>query len=504
MTGLVAILIVILLSVIVVQIGKVSELAGKIRGEAVAEQQATNRQAVWLVIFMVVMLFVTIASAYYYKNSMLGYGPLKAASEHGSKIDSLFNVTLFFTGIVFVITQILLFWYSYKYRQMPGRKAQFISHNNTVELLWTAVPALVMTFLVAQGLSVWNDVMPDVGPEDQYLEIEATGYQFAWDIRYPGDDGKLGTKNFRLIQQGKNSLGIDFTDEKSHDDIVLSGSDRIVLPVDTTVRVRITAKDVLHNFYLPHFRVKMDAIPGLPTYFIFKPVKTTEEFRQELRQYPEYQVPYDPTDPESNEKWEEFNFELACAELCGKGHYSMKRIIEIVSREEYEAWLAAKEPFYKTAIRGTDADPLKDQKLLGFEIEQRKRELTSDFTSALTAEDGEDARTILLKNVFYNTGSASLDDLSRHELDVLSDLMQSKPSVKVELGGHTDSVGDDQNNMTLSQQRATNVVAYLKSKGIESDRIVAKGYGESDPLDTNETDEGRANNRRTELTVVSI
>ena len=357
MIGFIILLILVLLGVIVVQIGKVTELASKIRGEEEAEMQANNRTAVWLVIFMVVFLVGCIWSAIYYKNSMLGYGPLKSASAHGIEIDNIFNVTLFFTGIVFIITQILTFWYSYKYRQQEGRKAKFLAHNNTLELFWTAVPALVMTFLVAQGLSVWNDVMPDVGPDDQYLEIEATGYQFAWDVRYPGDDNKLGTKDFRKIVPGQNDLGLDFSDTKSLDDIVLGGSDRIVLPVDTTIRVRITAKDVLHNFYLPHFRVKMDAIPGLPTYFIFTPIKTTQEFRQELRQYPEWNEPYDPTDPESKARWEEFNYELACAELCGKGHYSMKRIVEIVTKEEYMEWLAGKEAFYKTNIRNSSLDP---------------------------------------------------------------------------------------------------------------------------------------------------
>lgn len=503
MIGFIAILIVILLAVIVVQIGKVSELAGKIRGEAIAEQQANNRTAVWLVLFMVAMLVLTVGSAWYYRNVMLGYGPLQSASAHGSEIDGIFNVTLFFTGIVYVITQALLFWYSYKYRQMDGRKAQFISHNNTVELIWTAVPALVMTFLVAQGLSVWNDVMPDVGPDDQYLEIEATGYQFAWDLRYPGEDGVLGTKNYKLIKPGTNDLGIDFTDQASHDDIILSGADRIVLPVDTMIRVRITAKDVLHNFYLPHFRVKMDAIPGLPTYFIFTPIKTTEEFRQELRNYPEYNEPYDPTDPESKTRWEEFNYELACAELCGKGHYSMKRIVEIVTREEYEEWIAGKESFYKTNIRGTESDPLKEERLLGFEIEARKDELKADFTKAANPDAAEADRTIQLKNVFYNTGSAALDALSRYELDYLASLMASSPDIEVELRGHTDATGDPLANVELSNTRANNVADYLAKKGVDRSRLSYKGYGSELPIDTNDTDEGRANNRRTELTILS-
>ena len=194
MTYLIAFAIIFLLGVIVVQIGKVSDLAAKIRGEEEVATQDNNRTAFWLLVFMVVFLVGCVASAIYYKDVMLGYGPLTAASEHGVEVDYLFNVTLFFTGIIFVITHILLFWYPYKYRQQEGRISKFFPHNNTLEVVWTLVPLVVMTFLVVQGLIVWNKVMPDLNPDDQYVEIEATGYQYAWDIRYPGDDDKLGTK----------------------------------------------------------------------------------------------------------------------------------------------------------------------------------------------------------------------------------------------------------------------------------------------------------------------
>lgn len=364
MSYLIALLIVALLVVISIQIGKVSELAAKIRGEEEVELENTNTNAVWLMIFLVVFLAACIGSAWYYKNNLLGYGPLTSASKHGFDVDSMFSITLFFTGIVFIITQILLFWYSYKYRKVKGRKAKFFAHDTKLELIWTAVPAVVMAYLVAGGLVKWNEIMPDVKEGQEYLEIEATGYQFAWDIRYAGQDNKLGTKDFRLIDPATNSLGLDWNDPKTHDDIVLGGSDKIVLPVDTMIRVRITARDVLHNFYLPHFRVKMDAVPGLPTYFVFTPIKTTKEFREQLSQYPEWNVPYDPNDPESKMRWEEFNFELACAELCGKGHYSMKRIVEIVTKEEYEAWLATQKSFYETNIKDTDADPFKGTRIL--------------------------------------------------------------------------------------------------------------------------------------------
>ena len=313
--------------------------------------------------------------------------------------------------------------------------------------------------------------------------------------------GKLGTKDFRNINPASNSLGMDWSDDKSIDDIILGGIDNIVLPVDTTVRVRITSKDVLHNFYLPHFRVKMDAIPGLPTYFIFKPIKTTDEYRQELRKYPEWNLPYDETDPESPPRWKEFNYELACAELCGTGHWSMKRIVDIVSREEYNAWLATKESTYMTTVRGTDADPRLGQ-LLDFEIKERAQELRADFQNALDSENADD-KTILLKHVFYNTGSAALSDLSKYELDNLTNILKSNSNVNVELAGHTDSQGDDDSNLTLSQNRAQNVMDYLTNKGLDNSRLKYTGYGETSPIGDNGTEEGRELNRRTELRIIS-
>jgi len=499
MTGLIAFLIIGLLAVITVQIGKVSDLAAKIRGEEEVAQQANDRTAVWLVGFMIIFLVLGTGSMYYYKDVMLGYGPHESASEHGGLIDGLFHSTLIVTFIVFFITHVLLFWYAYKYRSQEGNKAQFIAHNNTIEIVWTVIPAIVLTFLVVKGLVAWNDIMPDLGPEDEYLEIEATGYQFGWDIRHPGADGKLGTKDYRLIKPGVNTLGIDWADDKSIDDILVQ--DVIYLPVDTTVRVRITSKDVLHNFYLPHFRVKMDAIPGLPTYFIFKPTKTTEEYRQQLRDYPEWNELQDPTDPELGPRWKNFEYELACAELCGTGHYSMRRLLKIVSKEEYNEWLAGQSSEYMTTVRGKDSDPRLGQ-LLEVEIRDRARTLKSDFQNALSSDNAED-QTILLEHVFYNTGSAALSDLSKYELDNLTSIMKANPTVKVELAGHTDSQGDDSMNMSLSQSRAQNVMNYLLNKGLSTNRLTHTGYGETLPIGDNGTEAGREQNRRTELRIVS-
>lgn len=502
MTALIIFGILSLFCYILIQISKVRDLSAKIRGEATVEANNNDKTALYLLVFMVVFLLLSVLSAWYYKDVMLGYGPHEAASEHGNSLDFLFNITLFFTGIVFVLTHIYLFWYSYKYRAKEGRIALYFPHNTMLEIIWTAVPAVVLVILVVQGLIAWNEVMADVGPDEEYIEIEATGSQFLWEIRYPGADGKLGTKNYKLIDPATNSLGLDWSDQKSLDDVVLGGADKLVLPKGTKVRVRITAKDVLHNFYLPHFRVKMDAIPGLPTYFVFTPKTTTEEYRQRLREYEEWQVPYDPSDESLGLRWENFDYELACAELCGYGHYSMKRVLEIVEPEEYEEWVAEKNAssFYRDNIRGTDDDPYKGQ-LLGYEIENRASELRSDFTTALANTDPAE-RIVNLKHVFYQTGSASLDDKSQYELDNLTSILKANPNVRVELRGHTDSTGDAGANLALSDSRASNVQSYLLSKGIEASRLIARGYGINLPIDTNDTPEGRQNNRRTELKIL--
>ena len=496
MTALLGILSVILIAIIAVQLGKVKELAGKIRGEEEIEDIGNRRQSSYMLAFLVLFLVGCIVSAVLYRNYMLGYG-LPAASVHGVTLDKMFSVTLFCTGIVFVITHILLFYFAYKYRAQKGRTARFIAHDTRLEIVWTVIPAIVMTFLVVSGLDAWNEVMADVSPDEDFMEIEATGQQFGWTIRYPGEDGKLGEKNFQLIN-GSNPLGVNWKDEKSLDDFQPTD---LVLPVNKKVRVRITSRDVLHNFYLPHFRVKMDAVPGIPTYFVFTPTKTTEEFRQELRQHPEFQGLMDPTDPEIGTMWENFNYELACAELCGRGHYSMKMPVKIVSEEEYLDWKAKQTPLYTSIIRGTEADPWINQ-LFDYEVEERKEAFNTNLENALTANAAAD-RILELSNVSFETGSAVLEELSRYELDYVAEALNNRSEIRVELAGHTDNTGDTSTNQQLSFDRAEAVKAYLLDKGVEAARLVTRGYGDSQPVDNNDSAAGREANRRTELRILS-
>ncbi|MFK8054687.1 MAG: OmpA family protein [Saprospiraceae bacterium] len=500
MTALIIFICLVMLGIIVVQISRVREISASMRGEEQASINSTNRNGYGLLAFMIVFLVGTVVSALYYKDSMLGYGPWEASSAHGHLIDDGIAITLFFTGIVFVITHILLFWFAYRYRKTVSPKADYISHDNKLEVIWTLIPAVVMTGLVVSGLDAWNVItadMPDTAIiGEDYMEIEATGYQFAWDLRYPGADHLIGTKNFRMIS-GVNPLGQDWTDTKNHDDI-LPGE--IVLPVGKTVRVRITSKDVLHNFYLPHFRVKMDAVPGMPTYFVFKPIITTDSMRSRLSNYPDYLVPSDPEDPASEPRWKVFNYELACAELCGTGHNSMRRIVRIVEQDEYDAWLATQPSYYLSTIRNTDDDPFKGQ-VIAAELSQQKQELTTAMQYAMSGVDSVD-RIVRLRNISYKTGSANLTDVSSYELSNVVEILKLYPNIRVEIAGHTDNTGDPQSNMALSEARAMSVSNYLTTNGISSGRFTAvKGYGQTREATSNETPEGRAENRRTEFIV---
>jgi cytochrome c oxidase subunit 2 len=486
------------MSIVLVQIGKVMELTGQIKGEQEVMRDNSKWNGWLSLVFMVVFLVGVVVSAWAYRNEMMGYGPHKGASEHGDMLDSLFAWTLFFTGIVFIITHIMLFWFAYKYRWQAGRKAQFVAHDNRLEMIWTAIPAVVMTFLVVRGLDAWNTVMADVKPNEDYIEIEATGQQFNWIIRYPGPDGKLGTRNYKLTT-ANNQLGMDFNDPKTWDD-VLPGQE-LYLPVGKKVRVRITAKDVLHSFFLPNFRVKMDAVPGLPTFFVFTPIKTTAEYRNELRKYPEYNQPADDADPTGPKRWEKFEYELACAELCGKGHYSMKRIFKVVSQQEFDEWYKKQESFYFTQIRDKDEDPNKG-KTLDVEVGMRAKAFGESIKAAVESAD-INAKTLALKHVNFETGSAALTADSRYELDNLVTALTTYPSLVIEVAGHTDNVGDPAANMTLSGQRAAAVAKYLTDRGIPSSRLRPHGYGDTKPLGDNDTEENRAKNRRTEFTILS-
>lgn len=252
----------------------------------------------------------------------------ESASEHGLLTDNLFNVTLIITGIVFVLTHILLFGYAFKYQGKKERKAYFYPHNNKLELYWTIIPAIVLTVLVIFGWRTWSDITKPSRQAKNPLTIEVTGEQFRWTTRYAGADNMLGDKNFKLIG-GVNELGLDFTDKRNNDDIIVR---EIVLPVNKPVKFVFAAKDVIHSAYMPHFRLQMNCVPGMPTYFWMTPRTTTEEMRTKVN------------DPK-------FEYVLLCAKICGSAHSNMQMKVRVVTEAEYNKWISEQKPFYTEEVK---------------------------------------------------------------------------------------------------------------------------------------------------------
>lgn len=274
------------------------------------------------------------------------------ASVHGGWTDSLFWTTMIVIGIVFVITQILLFWYSYKYQHKDEKRAYYYPHNNKLEIVWTMIPAVVMALLVFAGWKTWTNIT-SAAPADSVV-IEVMGKQFSWLVRYPGPDGKLGEANVHLID-ATNEIGVDFSDPNSMDDFMPR---EIHVPKGKPVHLKIRSRDVIHSVFLPHFRVKMDAVPGMPTKFWFVPTKTTAEVRTETGN-------------------PDFNFELACTEICGRGHFAMRFILVVDEPEEYEEWLASQTPFIEQnpQLLTKFTQDSKDQVVLEKSTEEVKTEL---------------------------------------------------------------------------------------------------------------------------------
>ncbi|MFY8033142.1 MAG: cytochrome c oxidase subunit II [Flexibacteraceae bacterium] len=245
----------------------------------------------------------------------------EASSEHGQSIDDMFWFTMIILTIVFVATHLLLFTFPYIYQFKESRKATFFPDNHKLELIWTVVPGIVLALLVFTGYSVWTDITYDK-PGVKYEVVEIVGKQFNWMVRYPGADNNLGKHNFRMTDE-TNIVGIDFNDVNAADDFM---SQKVVVPKGKPVMLKIRSRDVLHSVFAFHFRQKMDAVPGMPTSFQFTPTKTTAEMRAELGKA-------------------DFDYEIACTEVCGRGHFGMRMVIEVMEPRDYAKWKASQKSF---------------------------------------------------------------------------------------------------------------------------------------------------------------
>lgn len=212
-------------------------------------------------------------------NSLLPEG----LSSFAGRIDSLFMLILVITGVVFVLVEVALVVFVIRYRHREGRRAEFVHGNTRLEIAWTAGTALIVLMLAFLSRGLWLDLKhPDHFPEaDLVVNVHAS--QFEWKVTYPGPDGAIDTD----------------------DDFVRRN--QLHVPVGATVRVVLTAEDVIHSFFLPEMRVKQDAVPGMriPTWFQATRAGT---------------------------------YSIGCAELCGLGHYRMRGTLTVHTAESFSEW----------------------------------------------------------------------------------------------------------------------------------------------------------------------
>ena len=204
-------------------------------------------------------------------------------SSFGDRVDWMFYVILWVTGIIFVLVEAALLWFAFRYRHKEGRTAEHIHGNWKIEAVWTAIPFLIVIALGAMSWAPWAAIKSEARYPDAALELAVHAAQFEWTVTYPGADGRLGTDD-------------DF--EKRN---------QLHVPVGTPVHVHLSSEDVIHSFFLPQFRVKQDVVPGMDLSTWFQATQTGE-------------------------------FELACAELCGTGHTRMKASVTVHSPDDFQAW----------------------------------------------------------------------------------------------------------------------------------------------------------------------
>jgi len=224
-------------------------------------------------------------------------------------IDNTISLTFWITGFVFVAVIGFMAYCVYRFRHVEGRRAAYEPENKALELWLTAITAIGVAAMLAPGLYVWSQF---VTVPDGASEIEVVGQQWQWSFRLPGKDGKLGTSDARYISP-QNSFGLNPHDPNGRDDIVIEGPE-IHLPLGKPVKVVLRSIDVVHDFYVPEFRAKMDMVPGMVTYFWLTPSKTG-------------------------------TYDILCAGLCGVGHPMMRGTVIIDTEKDYQAWLQRQKTF---------------------------------------------------------------------------------------------------------------------------------------------------------------
>jgi cytochrome c oxidase subunit 2 len=241
-------------------------------------------------------------------------------------VDSTVDVTFWVTGIVFVAVNLFMAYAIIRYRHRKGSKAHYEPENRKLEWWLTGITSVGIAAMLAPGLSVWANFV--TVPEEASV-VEVLGQQWSWSYRFPGEDGRLGASDSRLISVD-NPFGMDPNDEFGQDDHLVANQE-LHLPLGKPVKLLLRAKDVNHQFAVPQFRVKMDMVPGMVTYFWLTPSRTGE-------------------------------FDVLCEQLCGVAHFAMRGRVVVNEEPEFDTWLAS-QPTYAKSLAASKGDASAGQAL---------------------------------------------------------------------------------------------------------------------------------------------
>jgi cytochrome c oxidase subunit 2 len=253
-----------------------------------------------------VLLLVAVASVLFHLLSPWWWTPI---ASNWSYIDDTITLTFWITGAVFFAIVAFMAYCVLRFRHKEGRRAVYEPENKKLEWWLTIVTAVGVAAMLAPGLVVWHQFV--TVPADA-TEVEVMGQQWQWSYRLPGKDGRLGTTDARNVSSD-NPLGLNRDDSAGQDDIVIENGD-LHLQLGKPVKVLLRSIDVLHDFYVPEFRAKMDMIPGSVTYFWLTPTRTG-------------------------------TFDVLCAELCGAAHAQMRSKVIVEEAKDYRAWLERQKTF---------------------------------------------------------------------------------------------------------------------------------------------------------------
>lgn len=282
---------------------------------------------IWILTFLITYFFI--------KAKSYGWWFPELISQYG-EIDKQFVRTLIVTGLAFVASHIGLGYAIYKYRGDSPGKATYSHGNTKLEIIWAAVIAAVFIATAIIGQRVWLSLHLTQAPKDA-LKIEVVGQQFAWVFRYPGPDGKFGKTDPGKVNDQDNPLGIIPDDPDGKDDLVSRG--RLVVPKDQPVELILRSKDVTHCFFVPSLRFKQDVVPGMNISVHFTADKIVDK-RTFMVEKPIYKKDGSLEKTVTEEKaLEKGELEIACAELCGLGHYKMRAIFEVKEKVDFEKWI---------------------------------------------------------------------------------------------------------------------------------------------------------------------